>query len=628
MVVPLSPTLSEASTHPPQSPPPVYVARPPPYTQARSSRQGGPNPYYVAVHQETQQASRAYQDHHEEYRYSQDNPWSASGRSERNDESILQQAGQFNTERTSRWGIRRQQQRNNDEGLKERWGDEYDPTYNKDLDDIDGYYVGRLNCTVVVLEHSEDGPIGCGIIIPLPAENVFGTWRATPDETLTDTNNADANSNSVKTCRMVRVSVDLAHRGHGHAKTIVRHLMESAKNQGWKNGPICIMSSTTFSIEGRGLKLDTAEQVQEFIDTIAGMDKLENVILSGNTFGVEACKALAAALAKKPLLKVATFSDIFTGRLRSEIPSCLVAFGDALKDKEHLVELNLSDNAFGADGVVPLVEFLTTNRNLQILKLNNNGLGVTGGKVLAKALMTAHERNEAEGKKSSLRVVIAGRNRLENGSSPDLAKAFAAHGTLTHLAMPQNGIRMEGIEALAEGLSKCPGLEIIDLQDNTFTERGCRAFASALPSWPELKQLNLGECLLKNKGTLLLSHALALGKNTKLEAIDFTFAEMKEDGVLELAKVISKHLSNLTKLELNGNWVEEDSAAIDAIREALESHDHGDALGDLDDMEEPDSDEEEESESESSASESEEEDKKGKKISVDELADLTARLNV
>lgn len=64
------------------------------------------------------------------------------------------------------------------------------------------------------------------------------------------------------------------------------------------------MSTTTFTIEGRGLKLDSAEQVQEFIDTIAGMEKLENIILSGNTFGVEACKALAAALAKKPLLKV------------------------------------------------------------------------------------------------------------------------------------------------------------------------------------------------------------------------------------------------------------------------------------------------------------------------------------
>ncbi|KAI7816606.1 putative ran GTPase activating protein 1 [Gamsiella multidivaricata] len=386
------------------------------------------------------------------------------------------------------------------------------------------------------------------------------------------------------------------------------------------------MSKTTFTIEGRGLKLDSAADVQEFIATIEGMDELENVILSGNTFGVEACRALAAALAKKPLLKLAQFSDIFTGRLRSEIPDCLVAFGDALKDKKHLVELNLSDNAFGAAGVHPLVEFLTTNRNLQILKLNNNGLGVTGGKVLAEALMTAHHKNVAEGKKSSLRVVIAGRNRLENGSSPDLAKAFAAHGTLTHVAMPQNGIRMEGIEALAAGLTKCPGLEILDLQDNTFTKRGCRAFAAALPAWKELRRLNFGECLLSNRGAILLSHALAQGHNPKLESIDFTYAEMRENAVLELASVISAHLSNLTKLELNGNQVEEDSAAIDAIRDALSRHGHEDALGDLDDMEEPDSGEEEEEEEEKEE-EGEEEKEEGKKVD-DELARLAAKLEV
>ncbi|KAF9434478.1 hypothetical protein BGZ76_007967 [Entomortierella beljakovae] len=381
------------------------------------------------------------------------------------------------------------------------------------------------------------------------------------------------------------------------------------------------MSKTTFTIEGRGLKLESAADVQEFIETIEKMDELENVILSGNTFGVEACRALSTALAKKPLLKLANFSDIFTGRLKSEIPDCLAAFGEALKDKKHLEELNLSDNAFGAAGVHPLVEFLTTNRNLQVLKLNNNGLGVTGGKVLAEALMTAHERNVAENKKSSLRVIIAGRNRLENGSTPDLAKAFAAHGTLTHVAMPQNGIRMEGIEALAAGLTKCPGLEILDLQDNTFTERGCRAFAAALPVWTELKRLNFGECLLKNKGTIQLSRALAQGKNTKIESIDFTYAEMRENGVLELASVISNHLPNLSKLELNGNQVDEDSASIDAIRDALARHGNDDALGELDDMEDPESD------SDEGSDEDKEEEEEEEKID-DELADLTAKLSL
>ncbi|KAF9358670.1 hypothetical protein BGX34_008825 [Mortierella sp. NVP85] len=382
------------------------------------------------------------------------------------------------------------------------------------------------------------------------------------------------------------------------------------------------MSKTTFSIEGRGLKLNSAADVQEFVNTIEGMTELDSVVLSGNTFGVEASRAIAAALAKKPLLKLAQLSDIFTGRLLSEIPDSLKAFGDALIDKEHLVELNLSDNAFGAAGLGPLSDFLKTNRNLQILKLNNNGLGPTGGKVLADALKEAQKRNEAEKKKSSLRVIIIGRNRLEDGSAPLLGEAFAAHGTLTHVSMPQNGIRMAGIRALAAGLTQCPNLEVLDLQDNTFTAKGCFAFAGALPNWPELKRLNFGECLLSNKGSILLSSALARGKNTKLESLDFTYGEMRENGVLALASVISSHLPNLTKLELNGNQVEEDSAAMDAIRDALSRHNHDDALGALDDMESPDSD------AESDSSSSDEEEKEQDKRDDDELADLAAKLNV
>jgi Ran GTPase-activating protein 1 len=49
--------------------------------------------------------------------------------------------------------------------------------------------------------------------------------------------------------------------------------------------------------------------------------------------------------------------------------------------------------------------------------------------------------------------------------------------------MPQNGIRMEGIEAIVGGLRENPSLQWLDLQDNTATEKGSRAIAKSLPSW-------------------------------------------------------------------------------------------------------------------------------------------------
>lgn len=48
-----------------------------------------------------------------------------------------------------------------------------------------------------------------------------------------------------------------------------------------------------------------------------------------------------------------------------------------------LVVLDLSDNAFGPNGIVGLVALLKSAScyTLQELRLNNNGLGITGGKV-------------------------------------------------------------------------------------------------------------------------------------------------------------------------------------------------------------------------------------------------------
>lgn len=77
---------------------------------------------------------------------------------------------------------------------------------------------------------------------------------------------------------------------------------------------------------------------------------------------------------------------------------------------------------------------------------------------------------------------LTGRNRLENGSSEAFADAFSALGTLEEVRMPQNGIRMEGIEAIVGGLRKNAGLQWLDLQDNTATEKGSRAIAKSLPS--------------------------------------------------------------------------------------------------------------------------------------------------
>ncbi|KAG0173311.1 hypothetical protein DFQ28_006024 [Apophysomyces sp. BC1034] len=354
-------------------------------------------------------------------------------------------------------------------------------------------------------------------------------------------------------------------------------------------------NNTVFSIEGSGLKLNTAEDVQNFVDTITQMDNLQAIRLSGNTIGVEAGQALADALKTRTSLKTAILSDIFTGRLLSEIPLVLKALCDALQETQ-LLELDLSDNAFGPAGAEPLIEFLSNTKTLQTLRLNNNGLGIGGGTMIAKALQASADSARVENRVSPLRTIVCGRNRLEDGSSKQLAEAFASHGTLEVVRMPQNGIRSDGIKTIVGGLSGCKNLKHLDLQDNTFTAKGSRALADALVNWPDLEVLNVGDCLLSKKGGHAVADALSMGHNKKLTHLHLQYNEIQANAIEPLADAVRLHLKDLVGLELNGNCFDAEDNVVQTLKDALAEWDHEDALDELDDMEELDSEEEEEDE--------------------------------
>lgn len=59
-----------------------------------------------------------------------------------------------------------------------------------------------------------------------------------------------------------------------------------------------------FSLEGKGLKLDTAADVEAYIQPLREMEDVEEVKFLGNTLGVEACKVLGEVLETKKTLQV------------------------------------------------------------------------------------------------------------------------------------------------------------------------------------------------------------------------------------------------------------------------------------------------------------------------------------
>lgn len=327
--------------------------------------------------------------------------------------------------------------------------------------------------------------------------------------------------------------------------------------------------SKIFSLHGRGLKLDTrADIVPLLLDVDPAV--IEEIHFGGNTIGVEASLALAEFLEKTKALKIADFADIFTGRLIDEIPQALSAICDALKDKTSLVEINLSDNAFGGRSVDPIVPFLINNRSFQVFKLNNNGLGPAGGAVIANALTESARLSKKEGSASNLRTVICGRNRLEDGSASAWAAAFREHGGLKEIRMPQNGIRMDGISALVRGISECKNLEYLDLQDNTFSEPGSKTMAGVLDQWPNLHTLNLSDCVLAEEGALSpVVEKLVEGSNPQLHTLLLQNNNFESATFSLLGQNIDSGLGALKRLELQWNEVEEDDEGLALLSRVL-----------------------------------------------------------
>lgn len=311
------------------------------------------------------------------------------------------------------------------------------------------------------------------------------------------------------------------------------------------------------SFAGATLHLNSHQDAIPIITAIQDCPNLKSFNLEGNTLGVEAAEAISDALASKHSLTHAILKDIFTGRLKDEVPPAVRSLMKGiLSSSARLVELDLSDNAFGPIGMEALAPFLESDscEDLKILRLNNNGLGIGGGKILGRALNNL----------KNLEVFVCGRNRLENPGAKEIGASLSNLDNLRHIEMPQNGINLAGIEALSEAIKE--KIQILNLSDNTMTTEGGRIIGEALrKTKPKLQQVNFSDCLLKKGGFSFILEAMNdTGILENLQWLDVSGNEIGGEEVVDLIVNIfgdsSKNFTGLT-LNLSSNVFGEDNCS-------------------------------------------------------------------
>ncbi|KJH48196.1 leucine Rich repeat-containing domain protein [Dictyocaulus viviparus] len=180
------------------------------------------------------------------------------------------------------------------------------------------------------------------------------------------------------------------------------------------------------------LKLNSVEDAELVAQTIEKHLHVRVLELRGNSLGIDSGKRIAQAIKLHP-------------ELQKSLCSSMISAGC------HITELDLSDNALGPIGAEAILrfvyfqlfyflfftcdpgllgvrEFLVSPAafSLEILKLNNNGLG-EGGKVIAECLSECHRLSVKSGRPLKLRTFMAGRNRLEVQGAIAFAAAFTVH---------------------------------------------------------------------------------------------------------------------------------------------------------------------------------------------------------
>ena len=84
------------------------------------------------------------------------------------------------------------------------------------------------------------------------------------------------------------------------------------------------------SFADQGLKVNTADDAKEIVDQINATKIITTLTFSGNTVGIEAAEAIGNSLKSHPELKYAHWKDMFTGKMKTEIPPALIHLSHGL----------------------------------------------------------------------------------------------------------------------------------------------------------------------------------------------------------------------------------------------------------------------------------------------------------
>ena len=303
----------------------------------------------------------------------------------------------------------------------------------------------------------------------------------------------------------------------------------------------------TCKIPGK-VKWDDPSDLTEMISEITkNKSEITSLELTHCSIGTECAKKLSEAISLCENLTSVNYRDLFVSRLKEDLPISLKYLMEAISNKK-IEFLDLSDNAFGPTAIPSFDFFLKTCTNLEILELENNGLGPEGAEMVCNALL--------QNDKIKLKKLKINRNRLEEKGAIALSRVIEKMKTFEHLEVFQNGISTEGMKKIFLALKENKNLKVLKINDN-FTKIALNDLINILPGLTNLQIIDISDSItesnLGNKLSIELFKALSSLEN--LEEIYCNYNEIISKNSQKEIFELLKQCKKLKIVQLKGNEI-------------------------------------------------------------------------
>lgn len=356
--------------------------------------------------------------------------------------------------------------------------------------------------------------------------------------------------------------------------------------------------------------------------------------LSNKSFSADAAALIANRLSSFKSLTAVDISDIIAGRHEDEALLVLKTICSSMAGL-NLLEVNVSDNAFGLKGLDACRDVLVSkvtekfyfcNNGLsaeaveglanilvesdaappiKLLHFYNNMAGDGGAFAMSRIIRACPEledlrfsatRSMAAGcnaiaqaidSLSSIRCLDLSDTNFGEDAGAGLARALQHQPLLTVLNLRDAGLPSRSVSALFSSLSSTPFpslLKVLDISGNDLTSEDCEGIAGILGNLASLEELLLDDNDIESEGANTLAEALNVirkrkeGPTCSLRMISVCTCSITAYGALKLARAVSK-IDTFTTLNINGNEILEEY--IPTLESIL--HEMGKTLGSIED---------------------------------------------